>query len=238
VLRTPQASSGNRRRQKTRRQLLDAAGAVIAERGIDNATVGEIAERADVAFGSFYNHFASKEEIVEVLLAEIVDRHAEASVAIDAVLVASTDRLARGVMALVHQALTDPLWGLLLVRLGTGRLELAAPLLGLVDRDVRAGQAVGELSADTDAGLLVVMISGAVYGAIYSVVSAQPGGPPALPASLAAEIRAAEVARSVLRLAGVTPSSARTAVARVQKRFPLSERLPPSTDPTRRGASS
>ncbi len=207
----PPAPVGNRRRQRTRRQLLDAARAVIAEKGIDAATIGEIAERADVAFGSFYNHFESKDGLVEALFAEIVADHAAASAGIDAELASPAERLARGSMAWIRQAATDPLWGMLLVRIGTGRLDLAAPLLGLVDRDVKAGQEAGLFDAAADAGVLVVMIAGAVYGAVYASLGVDPEQ---------AEVRAAEVAASVLRLAGMAPAAARSSVARVQRRYP------------------
>jgi AcrR family transcriptional regulator len=51
----------------TRRQILDAAAALIGERGYAAATVEEIAERADVAKGTLYYHFTSKEEIATAL---------------------------------------------------------------------------------------------------------------------------------------------------------------------------
>ena len=66
---------GARRRHQTRRALLDAARQVIGERGVDATTIGEITERADVAFGSFYNHFESKDALVDDLIAEAVVAH-------------------------------------------------------------------------------------------------------------------------------------------------------------------
>ena len=57
--------------------LLRAAEAVFVERGLDNAKVEEITERAGHSKGSFYLHFASKEDafrqIVESTLARLVD---------------------------------------------------------------------------------------------------------------------------------------------------------------------
>ena len=55
--------------------LLRAAEAVFAERGLDNAKVEEITERAGHSKGSFYLHFSSKEDafrqIVESTLARL-----------------------------------------------------------------------------------------------------------------------------------------------------------------------
>ncbi|HEY1584251.1 MAG TPA: helix-turn-helix domain-containing protein, partial [Polyangia bacterium] len=59
----------------TKIDLLRAAEAVFAERGLDNAKVEEITERAGHSKGSFYLHFGSKEDafrqIVESTLARL-----------------------------------------------------------------------------------------------------------------------------------------------------------------------
>ena len=48
-------------REKTNKRLVNAALSVMAEKGLDAATINDITEAADVGFGSFYNHFSSKE---------------------------------------------------------------------------------------------------------------------------------------------------------------------------------
>src|SRR6058998_3759405 len=61
-----------RRREVTRTKLIEATKALIARQGVDNTRIQEITEEADVGFGSFYNHFASKEEVIEAVLAETI----------------------------------------------------------------------------------------------------------------------------------------------------------------------
>jgi AcrR family transcriptional regulator len=61
-----------RKRSLARRRLIAAAIELIAEKGVDGLRLREIADRADIGFGSFYNHFASKEELVEAVVAEYV----------------------------------------------------------------------------------------------------------------------------------------------------------------------
>ncbi len=51
-----------RRKAETRRRLLEAAGALFAERGYDATRPQDVARRADVASGTFYLHFADKRE--------------------------------------------------------------------------------------------------------------------------------------------------------------------------------
>lgn len=47
-------------RQRTRRQLIDAARDVFAQRSFDDATVSDIVAEAGTSRGSFYNHFDDK----------------------------------------------------------------------------------------------------------------------------------------------------------------------------------
>ena len=54
---------GARRKRETRARLLDAALRLMAQKGMEGVAINEITEAADVGFGSFYNHFESKEAI-------------------------------------------------------------------------------------------------------------------------------------------------------------------------------
>ena len=60
---TQREPRGERRKRLTREKLLDAAFRLMAERGMDAVAINDITEAADVGFGTFYNHFASKEAI-------------------------------------------------------------------------------------------------------------------------------------------------------------------------------
>ncbi|AQZ63654.1 Transcriptional regulator, TetR family [[Actinomadura] parvosata subsp. kistnae] len=53
-----------------REQLLDAALRVFADKGVDGATVKDVAQAAEVTPGLLYRYFDSKEAMVETLLAE------------------------------------------------------------------------------------------------------------------------------------------------------------------------
>ena len=50
--------------EETRRRILDAALTLFLERGFENATMREIADKAGVATGAAYYYFASKDAIV------------------------------------------------------------------------------------------------------------------------------------------------------------------------------
>ncbi|MGW4370535.1 TetR/AcrR family transcriptional regulator [Nocardia takedensis] len=54
----------DRRRERTRNALLAAARAFLSE-GRSAVSIQEITDAADVGFGSFYNHFESKEQLFD-----------------------------------------------------------------------------------------------------------------------------------------------------------------------------
>ncbi|HEX2992538.1 MAG TPA: TetR/AcrR family transcriptional regulator [Anaerolineales bacterium] len=58
--------------EATRLAVEDAAIALFMEQGYHATSMRQIAERADLALGGIYNHFASKEEIFAAI---IIDKH-------------------------------------------------------------------------------------------------------------------------------------------------------------------
>jgi len=59
--------------ERRRGDLLDAATALFAERGVEATSVAAIAAAAGVAKGSFYRYFASREELMAALKARFID---------------------------------------------------------------------------------------------------------------------------------------------------------------------
>lgn len=61
------AAAAEQRRAKTRERLLDAASAVIAEKGPDATSIEEIVAAAGVSRGTFYNYFPTTDDLVHAL---------------------------------------------------------------------------------------------------------------------------------------------------------------------------
>ena len=64
-----------RRKETTRRKLLSAAMEIFGDKGINDTTVNDITERADVAYGTFYNYFTSIEELAPQVIRQKVREH-------------------------------------------------------------------------------------------------------------------------------------------------------------------
>ena len=64
----------DRRKARTRQALINAVVRLIAEGRGDRASIAEITEEADIGFGSFYNHFDSKEQLFATASEEVLER--------------------------------------------------------------------------------------------------------------------------------------------------------------------
>lgn len=63
-MKKPVTSSGQpNKRERTRIALIEAAIDVLAERGLEGTSIDELMRHADMARGTFYNHFQTREEL-------------------------------------------------------------------------------------------------------------------------------------------------------------------------------
>src|ERR1700736_2582533 len=62
-------SRAERRRVQTRERITAAARELLLEQGAAGLRLTDVAERADIAFGSLYTYFENKEAIVDAVLA-------------------------------------------------------------------------------------------------------------------------------------------------------------------------
>jgi len=67
-------SRRERRRLEVRERVLDAAWDLFESQGYDTTTVAEICRRADIAYGTFFNHFAEKHEVLRMMADQAISR--------------------------------------------------------------------------------------------------------------------------------------------------------------------
>lgn len=70
----PGGNRFTRRKEKTRQELLVAAGRVLADKGFHDAKITDIATAADVGVGTFYLHFATKDALFDALVDDAIQR--------------------------------------------------------------------------------------------------------------------------------------------------------------------
>jgi AcrR family transcriptional regulator len=70
----PPTNRFERRRARTRRDLLTAATRALARRGLHATTIADIAAAADVGVGTFYLYFSTKEALFRAVVEDAVAR--------------------------------------------------------------------------------------------------------------------------------------------------------------------
>ena len=63
-----------RRRERTRQELLTAAERVLADKGLHETKISDIAAAADVGVGTFYLHFPTKEALFDAVVEDTMRR--------------------------------------------------------------------------------------------------------------------------------------------------------------------
>ncbi len=154
-----------RRRLETRGKLLAAARTVFAAQGVESTRINDITEQADVGFGSFYNHFESKEAIAEAVLRETVAAQAARLDALTADLDDPAEIVATAHRYFIHLARTDPDWAWLLIRLEISHHVAVSALGPFAARDLRAGVRAGRFAVTDEATTL-----NAAGGALLAVM--------------------------------------------------------------------
>ena len=164
-----------RRKLEVRARIYGAARELFGKQGFEATTVDEIAELADVAPATFFNHFQSKQAVLALMTAEVVDHlHAMTVESLDrpGSPVARLERfVARAAedIAANRRAARETL--LELLRLDGSPdgphpylTRLFDPFVGLV----ADGQVQGEVRNDRPAAFLTQMLIGMLNSAITS----------------------------------------------------------------------
>lgn len=116
AIREATETRSERRKRRNRQVLIDAGYRVMAEKGIDAATMLEISELADVGAGTVYNYFNSKDELAMAIMEQVMRRLAERIEAVTDTFTDPAQVYAFGVRNVMKAATTDRRWGWLLRR--------------------------------------------------------------------------------------------------------------------------
>lgn len=175
----PQDIRIDRRRARTRAALLQAGQALFAAQPVDAVSIDDIVLAADVAKGSFYNHFPDKEALAREIAATV---RAEAEAEIDAANAGVTDparRMARGQAVFIRFALRNPQRARAMMRLFAGATLPNAPMNRGVRSDVEAGLASGSFHGVTlETGVLMAMgMAMVAVSRLLEPAGAGPAGP-------------------------------------------------------------
>ena len=200
----PPRNRFERRRAETRQALVRAARQILAETGDTSASIQAIAERADVGFGSFYNHFESKAELFDAAvkdaleeLGQTFDEHLE-GIDDPAELVAAGFRLS------ARLADAQPELMQVLRHRGLSHLHSDSGLAPRALRDLEVGAASGRFTVSDPVAALT-----ALGGSLLALLEMRFARP-----ELDGDEAASNLAELLLRMLGVPAEDARDVARR------------------------
>lgn len=148
----------DRRWERTRAALLNAGRTLFASRDVEGVTVDQIVATAEVAKGSFYNHFVDKDVFAREI-ASSVRRQAEQAVnEANANVTDPAVQLARALCVFMRFAIEHRESARVLWRLNSGATMVDAPINRKLRNDVQEGIAQQRFKhVDLEVAALLVM---------------------------------------------------------------------------------
>jgi AcrR family transcriptional regulator len=168
----------------------------MAQKGAEAATIAEITREADVGFGSFYNHFDSKEAILDAVVAEALEERNSALERLTEGLSDPAESLAVSIRHTVAMADRDRPRAEFVARFGLSHRGLRAGLGARSRRDLRLGIKSGRFTAPDPATALV-----GIGGSVLAVLQGRLDGTLGPNAD-------SQLAETVLRMLGVPAQEA------------------------------
>lgn len=200
---TAQPTRVDRRKARTRRALIDAARRILADKGTTQVSIQEITDEADVGFGSFYNHFETKEELFGVAVVEVLD---DLGAAVDAACESLDDPAeiyAVGVRVTCRIAHTQPAVAQVLLQTGFSYLSRREGLAARALRDIERGVESGRFIVGNPQAALATTAGSVLSHVAMSLQDPDP-----------VDTDADDLAELLLRMLGMTARSAKAVAHR------------------------
>lgn len=163
-----------RQQARTRRQLLDAGRSLIAAKGVSGLRVQEITELADVALGSFYNYFPSKDELVEAIITETLSDLASATITETAEGTDPAEIVAMANVRVVGLAHREPDLARLIVNIAHSESLFGQAVHPYARMAVEHGIATGRFSVP-DLEVLLTSVIGGAFALIREIIDGRHG---------------------------------------------------------------
>lgn len=165
VVEQPKIGRRERKAEETRLRLKAAAKNLMASGGPDAITIASITNAADIAQGTFYNYFNNRDEVIDAVILDEVESLGDRLDRLTRGMTDAAEIYAFSLRHLMHTAVSDPVWGWLVVRLGIAQQGLLSQLGPRAARDLKIGIDSGRFdipdlsvaTATTFGSLLAVM---------------------------------------------------------------------------------
>jgi AcrR family transcriptional regulator len=190
------------RRERTRSALIAGGRRIMAEKGVERATVLEIVREAGVSQPSFYNHFRSKEELAEAVVTDFFQSDASFKIRVFDVVDDPAEAIAINARHTLRVASHDPIVAWVMVHGGAGSNLLPIGDSDDLARMITIGVERGRFR-DVDPRVAALVIRGAAFSLLQDILQ-----------GFAPETVETDFAELVLRMLGVPENECSEIAAR------------------------
>jgi AcrR family transcriptional regulator len=139
---------------------------LLGSRDQAGVSIQEITDAADVGFGSFYNHFQSKQELFGVAVEEVIEEHGAMLDEVTSGIEDPAEVFAASVRITARFPKTHPQLARIIDRTGPGFLTSPSGLAPRALRDLQRAKDAGRLSFD-DPDVAIACAGGALLGVVH-----------------------------------------------------------------------
>ena len=205
-----QAPDCEGKRSRTRRRVLASTFRLLGREDGLTVRIEQICADAQVSRGTFYNHFASLDELFRALALELTHDFNRAVISTLTAIDSRAERTNAAIQHYLNRAHTDPAWGWAMVRLSAHGPIFGSECTDSCARTMREGIQAGEFDCPNE-HIARDLMMGTMLAATLSLL--QSDGRP--------RTRPRTVARVLLRALGVPDSRAREITERPLPRIEM-----------------
>ncbi|MCP5170328.1 MAG: TetR/AcrR family transcriptional regulator [Hahellaceae bacterium] len=161
-----------RKRDRTRERLLTAAQNLLLEGGYGSLGIQQLTERAEVAIGTIYNYFRTREEVADGVIELLVSAHLRSITHITEGLTDPAAIVAASVRQTLYWMHPNSAFGRLLFVSGLPLTRYAYQVRQGFIRDMKLGMASGRFNVANDS-VTASMIAGGVFAVLLDLFLGQ-----------------------------------------------------------------
>lgn len=162
-------SRGYKKRERTRRSLVEAALRLIARNELGDICLHDVAAEALVSNGTIYNYFRTREELVQAVGLAMASDYSEAIAELCRDIGSGAQRVALGVRLFIRRAQADPSWANALLRVVNFDQAARSTLIANVLSDLQDGRREGSFDFQHELLALEVVL-GCATAAMRAVI--------------------------------------------------------------------
>ncbi len=152
------------KKERTRAQIMNAALRIFAVKDAGETSIAEVAVEAEVANGTIYNYFKTKEELLDASALMLAEQAAAEADILMADIPNEVERLAFGAVHFLQKARKDSDWAWALLRVAAVAPRMSEILRAYPLRDLKKAVSSGKFTIDSEESALALFVGAIHYG--------------------------------------------------------------------------